>query len=284
MTELSASTEKMYRSCINVMTSRDVNLESPQDVLDFIMKSNKADSTKKTYICAAMNYYKKNVHPFTVPKEFTAQFASFRQKIDKEVLEQIASEKEQEKFVSWEDLLAAQKKWAEEVNWEDFTDARDFLIFSLYTLNDPVRADYGEMRFSLNRPPKESKENWLWWGDKKKVFIFRNYKTVETYGEVKIPVSPELEKVLTKWFTIKHISREFLLGGSYTPNALVKRVLVITQRRLGKKVGINIFRHSRITHELQGEKAISEKAPLAANMLHSRSTQESYRFIDLQIY
>jgi hypothetical protein len=48
-------------------------------------------------------------------------------------------------------------------------------------------------------------------------------------------------------------------------------------RHCGKTVGVNLYRHSRITHERHGDKSLSEKAILASKMGHSVNTQENYR-------
>ena len=66
------------------------------------------------------------------------------------------------------------------------------------------------------------------------------------------------------------------MGAEQTSAWLSLRIRIIMKRLTGKEVGINIIRHARITYELNGQKTINEKAPLAHNMMHSNAVQEQY--------
>ena len=50
----------------------------------------------------------------------------------------------------------------------------------------------------------------------------------------------------------------------------------VFEKYTGKKVGINLIRHARITHELSTPKSILEKRNLASSMLHSKDRSEKY--------
>ena len=261
------------------MIRDQVPLNNPSKIIQYIQNLKFANSTKKTYLCAIINHYRNDAILNKNLSQLNDYFSVLRGLADKKAESQTLTDAQKANFVTWEDIQANQKAWASEVDWAgDISTIRDFVIMSLYTLNDPVRADYGRMRVAYHKPiPVDSEDNWLVWGKTKKsrVFVFNDYKTSAVYGKVKIPVSLPLQEVLEKWFAVD-IPHDFILSGTYTPNALVKRLRVITERRLGKKVGINIFRHSRVTHELEGQKTILEKKPLAMNMLHSTATQEKY--------
>jgi hypothetical protein len=167
-----------------------------------------------------------------------------------------------------------QKYWA----GKDKTDEQwiSYVIASLYTLNAPVRADYGEMKVFGRTDSRRTTGNELVWRNKKPVFIFREYKTKSRYGAVTIPLSKGLIAVVREWFAHLGETPNYLLGVKLTPNYLLRYIedaFVST----GKKVGVDILRHSYIQHHLPAIATDTEKRKeLAGRMLHSIERQQAY--------
>lgn len=190
--------------------------------------------------------------------------------------EQMLSEKQVENFVTYEELLKQQQRLGAKEDKSE-NDWKDYVVASLYTLNPPVRADYGDMRVFKIRPGrKERTGNELIWGKKKAFFIFRDYKTSATYGAVEVPVSPGLYEVLTSWFA--HVGKvpKYLLGRSIAPYDLLNYV-ERAFKSSKKRVGIDLLRHAYIHAHLPAISTdIKAKQVLARQMLHSVDRQAHY--------
>jgi hypothetical protein len=160
---------------------------------------------------------------------------------------------------------------------EDKTDAefKDYLIASLYTLQPPVRADYGQIEvFKKRRATRTGNE--LIYGQKKDpYFVFRVYKTAKTYGTVEIRVAPPLVKVITEWFAHLGKTPKYLLGRAVEPADLLP-LITHAFRSTKKDIGVNLLRHAYITEFMRTPRTIAEREELAMKMLHDKDTQEKY--------
>jgi len=184
------------------------------------------------------------------------------------------SEKQTSNFVPYDELLAVQHRLAAK---EDKTDRdwKNLLVASLYTLNPPVRADYGSVRVFMKRRQGRTGNELIWGQKDGAYFVMREYKTKGTYGSVEIRVSPELHAVIDAWFA--HVGKipKFLLGRAITSNDLLGEIQDAF-RSTKKVIGVNLLRHAYITNFLKQPRSIKEKDTLADMMLHSRDRQEKY--------
>jgi hypothetical protein len=184
------------------------------------------------------------------------------------------SEKHVENFVPYADLLKVQQRLGEKEDKSD-KDWKDYLIASLYTLQPPVRADYGSVLVVAKR--SESREgNQLVWGQKGGAyFVWKEYKTKGDYGTVEVRVSDDLSAVITGWF--EHLGKipKYLLGRAIDNNAILGDIQHAF-RSTKKDIGVDILRHAYIKHHFPSLTSIAQKDELAKKMLHSRQTQEYY--------
>jgi hypothetical protein len=190
--------------------------------------------------------------------------------------EQMLSEKQVENFVTYEELLKQQQRLGAKEDKSE-RDWKDYVVASLYTLNPPVRADYGDMRIFKIRPGRKARTgNELIWGKKKPYFIFRDYKTSATYGAVEVPVSPGLYEVLTSWFAYVGKVPKYLLGRAIEAHDLLNYV-ERAFKPTGKRIGIDLLRHAYIHAHLPAISTdIKAKQVLAKQMLHSVDRQAHY--------
>ena len=277
MATISQQTQYSYNGCLNRLKENGVDLSDPISTLQYLDDLEVSNGTKKNYLSAIIHTFKER--GVVIPPPYAQKMATYFDEMNRIADSQTLTKNQKKNMMSWEDILAAQADYASQVRLDDFQDMRDFLILSLYTLNDPVRADYGDMKIYLFKEPKDVTGNYLVWGTKRRQFIFNDYKTSRSMGKIKIPVSLPLQKVLIQWFRFTH-NMDWLLGEERSANWLTTKVRSIMKRLTGKEVGINILRHARITHLLGGQQSILSKNPVAKNMLHSRSTQEKYLILN----
>ena len=276
MATISQQTKYSYNGCLNRLKESGVDLSDPISTLQYLDDLEVSNGTKKNYLSAIIHTFKER--GVVIPPPYTQKMATYFDEMNRIADSQTLTKNQKKNMMSWEDILAAQADYASQVRLDDFQDMRDFLILSLYTLNDPVRADYGDMKIYLFKEPKDVTGNYIVWGTKRRQFIFNDFKTSRSMGKIKIPVSLPLQKVLIQWFRFTH-NMDWLLGEERSANWLTTKVRSIMKRLTGKEVGINILRHARITYLLEGQQSILSKNPVAKNMLHSRSTQEKYLVI-----
>lgn len=275
MATISQQTQYSYNGCLNRLKENGVDLSDPISTLQYLDDLEVSNGTKKNYLSAIFHTFKER--GVVIPPPYTQKMATYFDEMNRIADSQTLTKNQKKNMMFWEDILAAQADYASQVRLDDFQDMRDFLILSLYTLNDPVRADYGDMKIYLFKEPKDVTGNYLIWGTKRRQFIFNDYKTSRSMGKIKIPVSLPLQKVLIQWFRLlAGCDFRWLLGEERSANWLTSKVRSIMKRLTGKEVGINILRHARITYLLEGQQSILSKNPVAKNMLHSRSTQEKY--------
>ena len=272
---LSELTKKKYTQAIKRVTDAVIDIENPDEVLEWMKTANAdgqplGESAQKVYLSALKYHFSMINKPF--PKKY-------QEAIDKFLIRMVAKEEEQmlspsqvTNFVPYEQLLKVQQDLGAipdktEYQW------KKYLIASLYTLNAPIRADYGDMRVVRRSDPRSLSNQLVW--TLKPYFLLREYKTKEAYGTVRIDVSPELKTVIQGWF--EHLGKRprFLLGSKISPNVLLTEI-VDAFKKTGKNIGINLLRHAYIKHHFPALKTIKQKEELARRMLHSRDRQEQY--------
>ena len=272
------TTKKKYDQAIKRIRDAGLNMgnDEDDDVRDVIawIKSKGGDSAQKVYLSAIKYELGKLDKPNYFPRQYQKEIDRLYGKQNEKDEEQELTEKQTSNFVPYDELLAVQHRLAAK---EDKTDRdwKNLLVASLYTLNPPVRADYGSVQvFKKRRQGRTGNE--LVWGQKDgSYFVMRDYKTKGTYGNVEIRVSPELAAVIDAWFT--HLGKipKFLLGRAITSNALLGEIQDAF-RSTKKDIGVNLLRHAYITDFFKQPRSIKEKDTLADMMLHSRDRQEKY--------
>lgn len=276
----SESTLKQYQSRIKILTDAKIDLADP---LQWFEDTKQGLSSQKLYLSAIKWYMTENKQEF--PKSLQDKINELYKKQNEKAEKQELTEKQEKQFVEWSKVIEASKKLAEKQEKTD-NEWREHLILSLYTLNPPVRADYGEVQVFPKRNKKRTTGNELIWRKNKPVFVFRDYKTAKTYGEVELPVSKPLQKVIASWFAHLGKTPKYLLGkyvaNKYDPDqpsnplALSHSVQEIMKKHTGRDAGISLLRHAYITHTFPDLKTIQAKNDLSRRMLHSKTLQEQY--------
>jgi len=271
---LSENSKKKYDQAITRLKTAGYDIEEqPKEVIEWVRKQG-GNSAQIVYYSAIKYELNKLEKPFPVPREYQDEIDRLAGKQKEAVKNQELSEKQVANFVPYEDLLAVQQKLEAKTEKSD-NDWKDYIVASLYTLQPPVRADYGDVKVVKKRSTTRT-GNELVWGQKGgDYFVFREYKTKGTYGVVEVRVSPALHDAIASWFLHLGKTPSTLLGRVVTPNDLLG-LINHAFRSTKKVVGINLLRHAYIKHHFPQLTSIKQKEELAMKMLHSKDKQEEY--------
>lgn len=272
---LSDSSKKKYDQAIQRLKTAGYDIEKQtKEVVEWIKKQG-AGSAQLVYYSAIKYELNKLDKPFPVPRVYQDEIDRLAAEKNTKAKSQELSENQQTNYLPLADLLAVQERLGAKAEKSD-GDWKDYLVASLYTLQPPVRADYGEMKVFARRSSKR-KGNELIYGQKNKpaYFVFREYKTAKTYGDVEIRVAPALLSVITGWFEHLGKTPKHLLGRPITSNDLLG-LINHAFRSTKKDIGVNLLRHAYITDFMKTPRTIKEREELAMKMLHDKDTQEKY--------
>lgn len=271
---LSDASKKKYDQAIKRIEDAKLDIETqPKEVVEWI-KTKGGNSAQIVYYSAIKYFLGKLDKPFPMPHEYQDEIDRLAGVQNVASKSQELTSKQVSNFVPFTELLAVQQRLAAK---EDKTDAdwKDYLIASLYTLQPPVRADYGSVRVVGKRSSKREGNELLWGLKSGDSFVFRDYKTKGTYGIVEVRVSPALHAIIEEWFAHLGKTPGTLLGRSITSNDLLG-LIQHAFRSTKKTIGINLLRHAYIKHHFPGLTSIKQKEELAMKMLHSKDKQEEY--------
>lgn len=292
MSALKESTIAEYKKKLGKIQRDNVDLDDDMEVLEWLGKSGFGDSTKKSYLSAIKYEYgtKKVAFPDVLQKELNRLYGNQNAVASS----QLMTPKQQERMVDWETVMAKAKKYIADYNVVPLSgkgprverpDGPDYdervWIAGLYTYQAPVRADYGDMLVSNNKSAGDDVGNELVMrGREDSYFIFRDYKTAKTYGNVEIILDPAMWDLFGgEWFK-KAYGGEYIFADK-SSKQFSQMVLDTFEEILGVKgFGVSMLRHSYIMYMFPKLKTIRQKEELAREMLHSRFTQETYMLFE----
>jgi hypothetical protein len=297
--ELKESTIKEYEKKIKKLNENvDDFYEDPMEILNWLDSSGFSGSTQKSYLSAVKWEMGADAFPDFLQERLNELYGQQNDRAKS----QLMTTKQEEQMVEWsvvkkkaEEYIEKYKDTGVESKYGGSSVDIDYpakvLIAGLYTLQPPVRADYGDMIVSIDAHKEGYDGNELVFRDRgNSYFLFRKYKTSKTYGEARIPVSPELYDLIKhlgkekgKYLFTNHGTRKQIgqdLSNEPLGNKLfAQEVQNVFGSILGKVFGINMLRHSYIMYHFPKLTTIAKKEELAKMMLHSRLTQETYNLV-----
>jgi hypothetical protein len=211
-------------------------------------------------------------------KLFETEFQKRRPTWTKIDTAQEPTARQADKFAKWEDILEFRDAYRAEMTDEEY------FLLCLYTMWAPVRADYTPMKI-VDRKPRilEDGMNYLLVRKKSVAVLFHAYKTASKYGDVLRKMPKPLERVTRAW--IQNHPGTYLFqdadGSPWQPQRLGSTVRRPFQRIHGMDTGITMLRHAYSTFVNRGMPTLSELHKRSSGMLHSVTTNQSYRFLDL---
>ena len=157
----------------------------------------------------------------------------------------------------------------------------DYLICSLYTLIPPVRLDYATMKIIRDIKENDGIRNFLWISsEKRKHFIFNDFKNVSTRGSATFIIPANLNKIINKYLEF-NTTENFIIdgkGNGMTANAFGKLITRIFTNG-DKKPSLNIIRHAWASANVDLKKR-KQQRDLADKMLHTPALQVAYAKVD----
>jgi integrase len=270
---LAATTIKNYASVINALTNLGHILPGPPPVLlpsllDAI-KSVENPQTRKSKLSAVLDLIRDRSE--AEKKPYKDVFAIAKKACDELAKSQTLPPVRLAKMLSWSEVLALKSKAKD-------LDPEDYLIYCLYTLNAPVRADYVDMlvvdKYTAKHKADVSR-NYCVINKDKGYFVFNQHKTMQTYGQVIVPIHKELLEIIKET-----CNTDDDLLSQKTPGDLSQIVIRIFNKLSGKQMGIGLLRHSFISEYLLKTRRIVDKDAIAKTMMHTYVTQETYAVID----
>lgn len=276
--ELYARIMSELRTAFGVVGDSVDFLQDTTAVSSWIEGKPKALATKKLYYATAKTVLRDigNSNFREAEAFYGAKMAQYNEGLQRIAEEQEMTEREEELWVNWPDVIALREKLG--ANITDMSSFQDYVILCLYTYLPPVRLDYSPVRV-VNDAMEAPEGNVLVCTDREMHFIIREYKTVRKLGEQRIAVPKPLREILGRWFDINGSGWLLLTvnGTALTEVGLGQRIRYIFKTHTGRGSGVNILRHSFITHVRRGEKSLKKQQKLAAAMGHSTAMNVLYR-------
>lgn len=281
---IAPSTLKNYKSSLKSLeragyTSEKLASES-KSVIEYIKERSsptKSVGTIQNFMKAVIYHLRTTDKPEAC-KPYIEAMSGNKPAVDAIKVSQTLPEARLENMLSFPEVLALAP------NAKKLLKPEDHLLYCLYTMMPPVRADFAEMVVKKTEKNLPETGNYLIApaNTKNYKFILNHYKTAKTLGKAVLDVPEPLAKVIKAFLIDRdgYIVYDTPLLKLKSPIALSQRVFLLMKKLSGKVMGISLLRHSYITEFLKTKRTIVERNALAAKMLHSASQQEQYDIIE----
>lgn len=239
---------KKYRaSSINTLTLNfkkllielyNVEKYSLQPFNDFIkfkeyIEKQEKQSIQKNYMAAALSFLKADIKtPEPIIKKYQDYFNQMVKIIDEAKLYKEPTKKEEESFVSWEEIIKIYNKHKKDIeeypnqifpSYEDKYKYLHYLLLTLYTTIPPLRGE--EYRNAIILKVKDITNYDIITEScscnlidiKNNNLVIKHYKTSKTHGTRIIPIPKETIEIIKKWYEITN-QNKYLLPNLQTPN------------------------------------------------------------------
>ena len=297
-TELSIVSKKVIKSTINKMQKYDKDIYKNPDslitLIKFFLRTTENLNTCHTFIAHIKSMLKhtslKDIINEADQKEIEKLFIRYKNLKEKKDDAEEPSEKHKENYIPYDEMVKHFKKVKDTLNW------KDKLMYGLYILQPPLRADYGEVKLILNTDKNEDWELEDYSDITKNYFIidqsrfiinqYKSNKVMGKDGELKhkpldFICNNEVYNLIYESIELRlkeeGIIREFLIedkfGKAMQPNTLSKNITRISEILFKKPIGIQEIRTIYCSRFLlQDEKcSIDTIINDAQNMGHSTS-------------
>ena len=187
------------------------------------------------------------------------------------------TEKQAKAYMPLADVIAARDKQPRE--------SVAFLLLSLYTMMEPVRADFQRIRIYHSNQEADNaagaEPNFIVITENQITLTLNKYKTAKELGTFKRIIPKNLEAVIRE--DILRRPRDFLIvspttGAPYDDDKQYsKYVNRILKTALGKPIGVSMLRHIYVDALDYNAMTTGQKKKLARNMMHSFVVNDQYR-------
>lgn len=241
------------------------------------LHKNIPNETTKTNLCALIHYYKNNEEIKNIISE---ELKIVAKKII-ELRDNSLSKIEEDNFISWNTVLEIYKKLGQLAsNIDDKHTDECHLLLSLYIHISPRRIlDYTQLQYIIDFKDVITSNCYV---KNDKILFIQKYKTLDSYGKVKIYINDELTKILDNY-----INKYKLNDKDYIFNNLKSKTVRMLQNiflsYVNKRISATLLRHIFLTHCYTTGILIKkkERERIAREMSHSVNMQLEYiRYTD----
>jgi len=261
-------------------------LDSKKPILNFQTKSNYYKSIRTILIS------------YNFDKEILIKYDEIINQYNKQYSEinasgSFISEKQKNNFITETEFKKFMKDFRTEIvkedllnkvkdsNSPDFRKLQMYIILNIY-LKFPLRADIGDLVYiqkrELNKISKEEQKNnnYLLFFKNKFSIILNKFKTDKVEGKKDIEIKDRtLTPLLKKYVSL--VGKGYLFknnkGEPFSPNLLSQTIIRFFEKRLNKRVSINIIRKAYLTDKYEGNETIKDMKKDSYIMGHSLNTQ-----------
>lgn len=240
--------------------------------------------TRKALVAAIRAIFKYNDSVKDAYPEQYESWTKIGQDLDKHILDRVGTaqptERELVNWVNWSDVLKKQR----ELSTVEYG-STDHLLLSMYTLMEPMRSDFGNLKVYLeDHQPYlgTTDENYIVLSSYpgKSRIILNEFKTKKRYGTFSRPIPDELVRIIVRSLELN--PREYVFvndaGEPYTKkNSYTKFTNRILERLFQKKFTISLLRHSFISGIDFNQATPGQLMQYSKNMMHSMGMQQLYR-------
>jgi integrase len=214
--------------------------------------------------------------------------------IKKEIQPEDLTAKQEENWMSWDQVKKVYKSLEESVDKfvnndtiseSQYNQLLSYMILSLYVLLEPRRNKDYQLMYIIKQYKKQADNNQLNFLDlTNRKFIFNNYKTSKKYGPKEIDIAEDLNNVINKYLRHHPLLQKnkltanslvpFLVNYNGAPLDKVNSITRILNKTFGKAIGSSMLRHIFLTGKFGP--VLEEQKKVAGNMAHSVEQQKDY--------
>jgi hypothetical protein len=212
-------------------------------------------------------------------KEFKEMKSRLSLNFENQILSNTPNEKQQKAYISYETLLDIKNSLQK--------GSQKRLLFSMYLLIPPVRANYGNMKI-YKKNPHDDEDNYIILSSDKPKIVLNKFKTNGTYGRISIPIPMDLMSEILD--SLEKNPRDYLFTLKNGKPFEKKNVFSVMANKILKKetgnkdFNLTMFRHiylSRPDLDLTN-KTLKERKKISDIMGHSANMQERYIWKNIQ--
>jgi hypothetical protein len=287
--DLSESTKVSYHKALSIILGimsnqmgKEVDIKwvmlHPEPVLAMLKTEYPNPATRKAMIVAVLGLFKRNQTLLNSAqgrpkwKLYDTVHKELHQIWSDRVHSMVPTEREIAAMVSWQEVLSAEKRLANE-EYGSF----NHLIISMYSMIEPLRADFNEVKIVHKDVGVDKHRNYLVLPAG--TLVLSDFKTSKSHGVLKRSLPGELVKVIQA--SLDREPRDFLFcnirGEPYTRNSFTKASTRVFKDIFERPVTSRILRQSFISSMDFNSTTPAQQMEIAKNMCHSFSTQAIYR-------
>ena len=268
--KLADATKKQYRhkllGLVGMMNKDfDWIIDHPEQVVEAVYDTHDQEQTRKAYIAAVKALFKYNddirgKHPGMFDKWHEA-YTKVDETIKTRYINQEVTQKEQENWVTWEDVLRKEN----ELSLSSYG-SRDHLLLAMYCLAEaPLRQDFAAVKVYRSVPEDELEGNYIVLSGSERRLVLNDYKTSRSHGKLEQALPEKLVRVIEASLT--RTPREYLFLSAknepYSDDSYTKMANRVLEEVFGKRVTVSMLRHSFInTRDFNDTRGVFKTAKL----------------------